>query len=76
MLYIVKPSRIYDPETVAIMAAAFDQACRSLLASADHDEAVRRRLAEQILRRVDRGERDPTVIATAVMEQLTGIDGR
>jgi len=36
------------------------------------DEDVRRTLAEAILRLVDQGERDPMVIAIAVMDQLTG----
>jgi len=74
-LYLVETSRTYDPETVAVVTAAFDAACQSISARMNHDEDVRRRLAEA-LRRVDRGKRDPTVIATAAMDQLTVVDAR
>lgn len=76
MLHVVKPNRTYDPETVAVMTVAFNEACQSLSTRITRDDDVKRRLAEAILRRVDQGERDPTIIATAAMSQLTGVDAR
>ena len=73
MLQILNSNRTYDPETVAVMTAAFDEVCRSLSATMNRNEDVKQRLAEAILQRVDRGERDPMVIAVSVMDQLTGI---
>lgn len=63
MRYLVESHRIYDPETITVMTAAFDEACRSLSAALNSDDAVRRRLAEAILRCVDQGERDPAIMA-------------
>ena len=76
MLNVVKCNRTYDPETIAVMTAAFNEACQSLSARITRGDDVRRRLAEAILRRVDRGDRDPTMIAAAAMGQLTGVDAR
>lgn len=76
MLHLVKPNRAYDPQTIAVMTAAFDRACQSLSARKNEDEDVKRKLAEAILRLVDYGESDPTVIAIAVVDQLTAPDGR
>jgi hypothetical protein len=76
MLHFVKSNRAYDPETVAVMTAAFNEACQSLSVRITCGDDVRHRLAEAILRRVDQGQRDPVMIAAAAMSQLTGVDGQ
>lgn len=76
MLNIVKCNRTYDPETIAVMTAAFNEACQSLSARVTRDDDVKRRLAEAILRRVDQGERDPMMIASAAMSQLKSVGAR
>jgi hypothetical protein len=72
MLHLVKLDRSYGPETIAVMTTALDTVCQSLSARMNGNEDVKLMLAEAILRLVDRGERDPMVIAGAVIDQLTG----
>jgi hypothetical protein len=58
MLRLVHLSRSYDPETVAVMGAAFDRICQSVSKEMNGNDDVKKTLALIILRHVDRGERD------------------
>jgi hypothetical protein len=72
MLHLVETQRIYPPETVAIMTAAFNIVCQSL--SSRTEGYVREKLALTILRYVDDGERDPKRLAEISLRKLAGID--
>jgi hypothetical protein len=72
ILRLVRTDRSYSPETVAVMAAAFDSACRSLSARINGDEARRQALAKIILQHVDLGERDPGRLCAAAVRELAG----
>ena len=50
--------RVFDPETLAILKAAFDKACLAL-PPGQHAPGVRSALAERILNKASQGERDP-----------------
>ena len=45
MLNLVPNGRIYSPETVAVMTAAFDRVCQSVSHRMDGNEATRQTLA-------------------------------
>jgi hypothetical protein len=55
MLRLVQAQRVYPPETIAAMTAAFDRVGEVI----PNDDDMRRRLALLILRYVDRGVQDP-----------------
>ena len=74
MLHLVETARIYPPETVAVMTAAFDSVCRSLSRPIEGLEDVHEKLALTILRYVDDGERDPKRLAEISLRELAGID--
>jgi hypothetical protein len=50
--------KVFDPETLAILKAAFEEACMDLPPS-QHIPSVRANLAQRILSRASQGERDP-----------------
>jgi hypothetical protein len=62
---------VYNPETLKMMGAAFDTACRSLPPDLKGHERVRRKLALLILRQVDRGERDARRISDRALLDFT-----
>jgi hypothetical protein len=72
MLHLVKPGRTYDPDTIAVMAAAFDRVCRSVPPSVKGSDDARRALALAILRNVDQGERDPARLAVLAYGEFSG----
>jgi hypothetical protein len=72
MLHVVEPNRSYDPETVAVMTAAFDSVSRSVSKQINGNDDMRRALALLILKHVDRGERDPERLADLVLREWTG----
>ena len=72
MLNLVPNGRIYSPDTVAVMTAAFDRVCQSVSHRMDGNEATRQTLALIILRHVDRGERDPKRLADVALQEWTG----
>ena len=61
----IKP--VYDPDTLGVMAEAFDRACRFLPNQFRHNDRMRRRLALQIIRHVNEGETDPTRLADSAI---------
>jgi hypothetical protein len=77
MLHLVPNDRTYSPETVALMTAAFDRVCQSVshqMNEKNGNEDMRRTLALIILRYVDRGERDPELLADVALREWTGSD--
>ena len=50
--------RVYGPDTLKIITAAFDNAHECLPATYQKNDRARRRLALIILRHIDRGEHD------------------
>ncbi len=65
------PNASYDPDTLAVVACAFDDAWKSVqsaLAVKPLDAALlRTRLARRILVAVDKGERDPVRLKLAAL---------
>ena len=51
--------RVYNPDTLKLMAVAFERAWQSLPANVKDSERARRKLTLLVLRYVDRGEHDP-----------------
>ena len=77
-------NRAFDPETVHLLAAAFENAWKSLTARgdrfadplrADHSREV---LAKRIIELAQRGERDPIHLRDDALAYLTeqSVDGR
>jgi hypothetical protein len=63
--------RVYGPDTLKIITAAFDDAHECLPAEFKKSEHARRKLALLILRHMEHGERDPSRLAeTAVLDFL------
>jgi hypothetical protein len=73
MLHLVESQRVYAPETVAVMTAAFDSVSRSVSTRINGDHDVQQRLALIILRHVDQGERDPVRLADIAFRELAGL---
>ena len=74
MLHLVNTDRRYDPETVAIMTAAFDSVCRSLAPRINANDDVKEKLALIILRHIDQGARDSEQLANVALREWTGSD--
>ena len=73
MLDLGKAGRIYPPETIAVMTAAFDTVCRSLSQKISEDDDVRKTLALIIIRHIDQGERDPARLSAVAARELAGL---
>ena len=73
MLHAIERQRVYPPETLAVMTAAFDQACQSIPKSVNGNNDVRRKLALIIIQYVDQGERDPVQLAKVALRELAGL---
>ena len=59
--------RTYDPDTLIIMANAFDRACDVLPVQFRDSDHMRRKLALHIIRHIDDGETDPTRLADSAI---------
>jgi len=59
--------RVYGPDSLKIMAVAFDNAHKSLPAEFQENDRAKHRLALLILRHIDRGEYDPLCLADAAV---------
>lgn len=68
MLDLINGHRAYHPELVAVMMDAFERASQSLPSPAD--EEARRKLALEIIRRVDDGERDPMRLTELALKRV------
>jgi hypothetical protein len=74
MLRLLKTRRVYPPETIAAMDAAFDQIGAFIPRSVAGDD-MRRQLALIILRHVDRGVQDPERLSEVAFRDFAGLDG-
>jgi hypothetical protein len=74
VLRLVKHSGVYDPETVAVMTAAFDTVCGSLSSRMNSNDDVKQTLALIILRHIDQGERDAVRLADVAYREWAGVD--
>jgi hypothetical protein len=61
--------KVFDPETLAILKAVFDEACAAL-PPGQRTPGVRSLLAERILRKAGEGERDPARLGTYALLQI------
>jgi len=59
--------RVYQPEDLQEMAAAFDRAHERLPKALQMNEIVARRLAISIIHAVDQGDRDPDFLADSAL---------
>jgi len=59
--------RVYGPDTLKIMTAAFDNAHDCLPAKFRENDHARRKLALLIIRHMERGERNPVSLANVAM---------
>ena len=75
MMHLIETSRVYPPETLEVMTAAFDQACQSLPRAVNGNDDLRRQLALIILQHVDRGEHDPIRLSEIAYRELAGLNG-
>ena len=63
--------RAYGPDTLKIMAKAFDNALRRLPKKFRESDRARHKLALLVMRHIGRGERDPVCLADlAVLDFL------
>jgi hypothetical protein len=63
--------RVYSPDSLKIVTAAFDCAHKSLPAKFQENDRARRKLALLIFRHIERGEHDPErLAASAVLDFL------
>jgi len=74
MLRSVPLGHFYCPETISVMKAALDKACRSVTEQMNGNDDIKKTLALIILRHVDRGERDPERLAETAFREWTGTD--
>ena len=74
MLHLLRNGGVYDPETVAVMTAAFDTVCGSLSNRMNGNDDVKRTLALIILRHIGQGERDPVRLADVAYREIAGVD--
>ena len=59
--------RVFDPATLKIMTAAFDNALNRLPKKFRESERARHKLALLVMRYIGRGERDPIRLADMVV---------
>jgi hypothetical protein len=59
----------FDPETLAVLRAVFDEACLALSPS-QHTPSMRSALAERILRKAGEGELDPVRLRAYALMQV------
>jgi hypothetical protein len=74
LVQLDRSSRSYDPETVAVMGAAFDRVCQSVSTEMNGNDDVKKTLALIILRHIDRGERDAGRLAETAFQEWMGTD--
>ena len=59
--------RVYDPDSLGIMANALDRACNFLPVQFRDNDCMRRKLALHIISQVNDGESDPTRLADSAI---------
>jgi hypothetical protein len=78
MLHRIEIDRIYDPEALAVVGAAFDRtwqaALKRMKPMSGYDDA-KEALALTVLRLFDQGERDPERLLEIALREWSGADG-
>jgi hypothetical protein len=69
ILTFIKPDTAFDPESAAILGAAYDKAVAALRVG-EQNEAVRDVIATRIIALAAKGERDPDRLCDAVLTSL------
>lgn len=73
ILHFIRPDNAFDPETTALLSAAYDKAIAAL-----HDrgqpEIVREIIAKRIIALASKGERDPERLCAAALTAI-GLPG-
>jgi hypothetical protein len=64
----------FDPETLAILRAVFDEACLALPPN-HHTPSMRSALAQRILKRASEGETDPVRLRTYALMDVVPATG-
>lgn len=62
-------NRAYEPETISVLAKAYEAACASLY-DMDQQQLVKAVLARRILTMAEAGERDPTNLILGALRGL------
>lgn len=78
MLHRIEIDRIYDPEALAVVGAAFDRAWQAALQGVkpmNGNDDAKRALALTVLRLFDQGERDPERLLEIALREWSGPDG-
>lgn len=75
MLHLVQLDRSYGPETLSLMAAAFDKVCQSVSKTITNSDDVKKTLALIILRHADQGECNAERLAEIAFREWTGANG-
>jgi hypothetical protein len=60
----------FDPEALAVLKSAFDDAC-SALPAGQQTVVIRAQLAQRILHKAREGERDPVALRAYALEAVT-----
>jgi hypothetical protein len=63
--------RAFEPETVAVMSAALERACREMRLR-DIDDIVTKEVAQKIIELVDRGVIGADALSSQAVKELTG----
>jgi hypothetical protein len=64
---------VFDPETLSVLKAVFDEACE-LLPPDEHTSEKRSLVAERILNLASRGERDPVRLRTYALLHVAEVE--
>ena len=66
---------VFDPDTIDVMAIAFDDTCKSLKVAPDA-QIVREIIAKQVMELARRGERDPKKLHAEALKAMNLEQGR
>jgi hypothetical protein len=75
MMHLVEEPRTYSPESIIVMALAFDTVCRSAPTLIEDNDDLRQMLALIILYYIDEGECDPARLSLLAASELAGSKG-
>jgi hypothetical protein len=70
-LYRLLQNRAFQPETIEVMSAAFENACRTL-GLAERTDPLRNLVAEKIIECAQTGQRDVNRLRDSALDALKG----
>ena len=68
-IYRIFKTRVFEPEAIAIMSAAYEDALR-VLQLTDREDPITEVVAKKIIDVAELGERDPARICEAALKEL------